>query len=735
MFEGMLAKKYILAQKRHSALTVCSIAIALALITMMFCVFSTVIGVIRNIAYEESPYHVHVRISDNDKAAFKEEVSGVATCSETTIGLNVTFHRYIGTSLEVYLHSIGDKLGYDRLYEDSTQNQLLMFCDMVDVGSAALMVLFVALFYVFVLFLIAMLRLIIDTAFEISSKERERQFGVLQSIGATPKQIVRIITVEGLMLSVIGIPVGVGLGIGLGYALFRAVLSTGIADLYLSASRAAEIVQFTVNPWLLLLGAVTGVMWVFFSAFGTGTRVIKMSPVQAISSRSNTVKKVRRNSLFGLIFGWTGKIASRNNMRQPKRFIATVISLTMSIALFSAVTVVIDNLHGRVDEYYKDRLLNSGDFTVHPHSFGSPDPFAYKEAMEILEESKLFSEVCFFIEHYGSYNGKPYDDVWASDSAVLFYNRDKYNQIFDGKPPISYDELSKSGGYILYGTILDEGNIPKSVSLEYGNWERITEEEYNELSEEEKLFAHELINSQYYKYQYYERYRSEFDVFMTLDLETSSVCRLIGTIDLYESGEYAKFKYPDLAQGIVCILANDDNYLKALDLMQQNFRDHGFDEFTDHSTEMRQMRSTLSSVNIGAAFFSVLIALIAVVNMVNILSTGILNRRGELAAMQCVGMTEKQLYKMTVIECLQYALTSGIGAVAVCELLLFLTDKMLYLVVDILEYIGYSVNYVEPLPIIGIASLCAFIVAIAASVIPLRAMQKTSLVDQIRSVE
>ncbi|MCH5197224.1 MAG: ABC transporter permease, partial [Oscillospiraceae bacterium] len=468
---------------------------------------------------------------------------------------------------------------------------------------------------------------------------------------------------------------------------------------------------------------------------GTGMRVIKMSPVQAISQRSNTVKKVRRNSLFGLIFGWTGKIASRNNMRQPKRYIATVISLTMSIALFSAVTVVIDNLHGRVDEYYKDRLLNSGDFTVRPTN-GSPDPFAYQSRMEILEESGLFSKLYFSIEDYGSYAGKAYYNVWATDSAVLFYNRDKYNQIFDGKPPIPYDELSKSGGYILCGSILDEGNIPKSVSLEYGNWEWITEEEYNELSEEEKLFTDELnINSQYYKYQYYERYRSEFDVFMTLDLETSSVCRLIGTLDQYENGEYAKFKYPNLTNGIVCILANDDNYLKALDLMQQNFRDRGFDEFTDYSTERRQMRSTLSSVNIGAAFFSVLIALIAVVNMVNILSTGILNRRGELAAMQCVGMTEKQLYKMTVIECLQYALTSGIGAVAVCELLLFLTDKMLYLVIDILEYIGYSVNYVEPLPIIGIASLCAFIIAIAASVIPLRAMQKTQLVEQIRSVE
>ncbi|MBD5129385.1 MAG: hypothetical protein HDT43_05625 [Ruminococcaceae bacterium] len=42
-------------------------------------------------------------------------------------------------------------------------------------------------------------------------------------------------------------------------------------------------------------------------------------------------------------------------------------------------------------------------------------------------------------------------------------------------------------------------------------------------------------------------------------------------------------------------------------------------------------------------------------------------------------MTEKGLYKMTAIECLQYALTSGIAAAVVCELMMFLTDKIYYL--------------------------------------------------------
>ena len=204
---------------------------------------------------------------------------------------------------------------------------------------------------------------------------------------------------------------------------------------------------------------------------------------------------------------------------------------------------------------------------------------------------------------------------------------------------------------------------------------------------------------------------------------------VIATIDQYENGEYLLFKDTNLDYNSIYInLADMDDYYKAVDFFEKNSI-----YVTDYTAENRQLRALLASVNIIAAFFSVLIGLIAVVNMVNILATGILNRRGELAAMQCVGMTERQLYKMTVIECLQYALISGIAAIAVCELLIFPTEKMLYVVLEIMEFLGDFISYTQPLPIIGISSICAFGIAIAASIIPLRAMHRTSLVEQIRT--
>lgn len=759
MFEGMLARKYIGAQKRHSALTICSIAIALALITMLFSVFSTAITILRNVAYAQGEYHIKITgtgygLDKEQYDAIAEAASEYGTCTPEDVWIaekavfyaNIMLDKSID-SASLFVNRIALKIGTDGLY--FIKNSMLILLDMKDAQSGLYMAAIIAAFYVFVLFLIMMLRLIIDTAFEISSKERERQFGVLQSIGATPKQIVHIITYEGLMLSAVGISLGTAAGIGLGYLVYRAVLGTGLVDLYLSPSKAAELVHFSVNPWLLLLSVVTGAVWVMLSAYGTGMRIIKMSPVQAISQRGNTVKKVGKAPLFGKLFGWTGKIASRNNMRQPKRFIATVVSLTLSIAIFSTFTVVVNDLRSAAEDYYAERGAES-DFTVYL-SWGD-DPLQYRADLKAIEESGLFDDVFF-----SSYTQERWDIPEAVDTdniertavRIEYFNRNSYNSLFRGAPPVSYDELAESGGYIIneryfadhlgehFADYLAYLNSEKNISLSFYEDRQISysEEEYNALPPEEqekcgsKYIKRDEDGNETYWYSYTPTYPVDLDLYCSTEL--SAHTGLIATLDQYENGDYLLFKNETMSvDSINCNLLNKDDYYKAIDLLEQNSI-----YYVDNTAEHRQFLALLASINIAAVFLSVMIALIAVVNMVNILATGILNRRGELAALQCVGMTEKELYKMTVIECLQYALTSGIAAIAVCELLMFLTGKMLHMFLDVMENLGAVISYVQPLPIIVISSLCAFIIAVAASIIPLRAMRRTSLVEQIRSVE
>ena len=55
---------------------------------------------------------------------------------------------------------------------------------------------------------------LIYNSFTISLNERMQQFGILSSVGATPKQLKNSVLFEGLCIGVLGIPFGILLGIG-----------------------------------------------------------------------------------------------------------------------------------------------------------------------------------------------------------------------------------------------------------------------------------------------------------------------------------------------------------------------------------------------------------------------------------------------------------------------------------------------------------------------------------------
>ena len=57
-FERLLARRYIFSQKRHTLLTICSIAIAAAFMAMVFTCFTTVSKCSRAVTYDKTPYHV-----------------------------------------------------------------------------------------------------------------------------------------------------------------------------------------------------------------------------------------------------------------------------------------------------------------------------------------------------------------------------------------------------------------------------------------------------------------------------------------------------------------------------------------------------------------------------------------------------------------------------------------------------------------------------------------------------
>ncbi len=755
-FETLLAKRYIFAQKKHSLLTLSSIAVAVTLMTFLFCAFTTYINCIA----KGAPYHIKLVGATTELADYVKDYPGVKESypeklSDGTYEIRVFFDKEIVNpfemiqDIEVLLEKEPDRLKLDPDKFSYKDNFVYMAFDMIgDIGKTA-MAQYVALFYIVILFLAFALRLIIDTSFEVSAKEREKQFGVLQSIGASPKQIVGIITFEGLLLSAVGIPVGLILGIGLTFLAFRFIASTELFETYVSDPKYIADMGVSVKPLLILICAVTCLVWVLFSAYGTGMRIIKKSPIQAITERSNTIKKVRKGSLWGLLFGWTGKMATRNNHRQPKRYIITILALTLSITLFTAFSLILNTADNIVEQQFD---MIGSDIVLDSYSTNYEESDAVNQK---LVSSGYFKDCGMSISF--NFISEIIEKGDRNRYGIIEYvNREAYNSTLQSRGvenTFSYDELLSSGQYLMLDytdDIIPEGNsiIGKSVT-----YIEVDEEEYNREHDKE---GNKYISSSSDSEKYYKKEMK--DITLPIADRKAVIQRMyeirgavfIAPIEMYINdtrdilgdtrwGANFSLNYKDykLHDQAVHWLETELGAGKT-DYYSGNM---GSLSYEDYYSDRHRINTTIVAVKYSLLFVGFLIGAIALVNMINIISTGIANRKSEIASMLCLGMTPKQLYHMSFIECLQYAFSSACVSFLLSTGIIFILRKMIssiFFDADIsnsTELSSMMIRYTEPLPTILIASIAALAAALITSYIPLRRMQKESLVDQIRSIE
>ncbi|MFR6185802.1 MAG: ABC transporter permease [Lawsonibacter sp.] len=114
--------------------------------------------------------------------------------------------------------------------------------------------------------------LIIYNVFQISVTNDIRFYGLLKTIGTTPRQLRRIIRHQALALSLAGIPLGLAAGWLVGGQLTPVVIAP--------AGRGVSVVS--VDPVIFLLAALFSLVTVFFSCRKPGAMAARVSPIEAV---------------------------------------------------------------------------------------------------------------------------------------------------------------------------------------------------------------------------------------------------------------------------------------------------------------------------------------------------------------------------------------------------------------------------------------------------------------------
>ena len=526
-------------------------------------------------------------------------------------------------------------------------------------------------------------------SFGMSLAEKMRYLGMLASVGATGKQKRFSVFFEGLILAVVGIPVGMLIGYA-GTKLTLSVLGRAIleANMIAGAEGMRGSIPVVCTPLVILLSVGLSAVTVFGSSLIPAIKAAKVMPVDAIR-QTGTIrvksKNLKVNPFIRAIFGYEGELAYKNIKRNGiKAFIITT-SIAVSVIMFLTITFFCDLAE----------KSNKFDFEL-PYqvvvscSYDEKDKL--RQALTDMEGvDKVFS--CGMIT-YNYKENKEEPDAQIANKDIL--NKEFLTSSYSGIDiDMIYLCVTDDDDFraLLRQNGLSEdkyfGDNLKGVLLNNYFHEEVTEPIFNDKILGERIF---------YDAEEGNPPAVEVSDFVGYD-KNSYIFKIVpkGTVAVYvpESIFYAKDIEVIPKDELTCdfgVVTKDSKEVsdKIFAMLEEDgYHNYTCSDLTDSLNVMKTVTLILKTAMYG---FTALLTLIAVANIVNTISTGVLLRRKEFAMYKSVGMAQGGFKKMIFLETVFYGLRALMAGVPISVILSYLMyralDKKIYSFdLDIMTYV------------------------------------------------
>lgn len=594
--------------------------------------------------------------------------------------------------------------------------------------------------------------LIIYNVFQISVFNDIRFYGLLKTIGTTGRQIRHIIRRQALLLFLVGIPFGLLAGYGVGVWLTPAVLS-----------RLDGVIQGTVSasPLIFIGSALFALATVLISCRRPEKMAAKVSPVEAIRYTEVTANKrsIRRARSGASL----PKMAWANLGRSRGKTAVTVASLSLA-ALLLHMTVTFTNgfdmgkyLSNMVVSdfivadagYFQTGALWGADRALPETTISSleaqPGIEAGGRVYGRTSPVEEFVTEDYYRAMYGAWNDEETlnrqvaaaekNEAGLLSEEAQLYGMEQYalNKLTVLEGDLS--KLQEPGGRYIAAVYSDDdyGNpqmdshwakVGDTVTLRY-----VEEYEYYDPDTGEILDPGNIPDDQPFRYRA-KAYRDiDYEVAALVTVPHSLSYRYYGTDEfvlndqtfIQDSGTSEVMYYAcDVSDEATAYMEKYLSDLTSEQMTQLNYESKAtyvakFDSF-------RNMFLMLGGV------LSLIVGLVGVLNFLNAILTGILTRRRELAMLQSIGMTGRQLKIMLIWEGLYY----GLGAVAMSLALSLAAGPLLSKVLE--STFWFFTYHFTALPILSLAPIFA-VLGIAVPLVVYRMVAKRSVVERLREVE
>ena len=197
---------------------------------------------------------------------------------------------------------------------------------------------------------------VIYNIFQVGIAQKVQEYGKIKALGATRKQMKQLIFREGILLAVPSIPLGLLFGFLIAKVSFNWLVEQG--NLVSSGIKNHQVPLFSLT--IMLICIFVSFLTVVLALRKPMKIVSRISPIEATRylDGSKTQKQGRRKGRKDVtVFS----MAMANVTGNPKRTIATILTMGLSCVLF----VIISNYVGNIDTEHEARIaINHGQFEL-----------------------------------------------------------------------------------------------------------------------------------------------------------------------------------------------------------------------------------------------------------------------------------------------------------------------------------------------------------------------------------
>ncbi|MDT2658838.1 ABC transporter permease [Enterococcus hulanensis] len=548
--------------------------------------------------------------------------------------------------------------------------------------------------------------LLIYNVLYISIANDIRFYGLLKALGTTKRQLKKIIFNQSLLLSAIGIPLGLVVGFSISQVFIPFVMK---------ATNFSEAVVVSTKPLIYVGACLFSLLVMLLSSIKPANYAAKVSPVLAINFTESKVKKHNVRSRNG---GKLYLMAWRNIFRDKKRALIVIVSMTLGITSFVAVNSIVKSMD------FEKFVLSEMDYDImiSPSYSSSDNTLSATKRLEKQQVSQQLNQLAA--------NDAISDTrIYYSEPIQVAYDKQKFS-----------DYIRSYNQYFKYGKI-DQNKIQPDdfrgevISIDSAELEKLlTADKKNSFDKK----AFEAGETAYIQSDHPEDFRDMSAIqFSTSDKQAHQV-----EIDGFIPNNYLEFQtggappifvsknyLDEIAPnaGIWNAYFNlEKDKVETVSAQFQSFIDEQSVYKIVTKTEMKNRAiNEISTMRMMGNTLALILALIGLLNFVNIITTSILARKKELATLESIGMTRKQTNTVLMIE-------GGYYALIVIGLVLTFGLGITYVLFSIVQKSATYASFSLPMTEIGISLLLMVGICLLTPYLVMKSSGKEALAERIK---